>query len=71
MESVTVAQGPQAFAGWDSSVFMSWLRAMSDMMLSKADGAQMAPETLSNYGGLMHALTQAANELQERERNKN
>lgn len=68
MATETVPQGPQAFAGHDSSIFMSWVRALSDMMLTAGDPHLMAEHTLANYGGLMHALTEAAEELQRQER---
>lgn len=68
MATETVPQGPQAFAGWDSSIYMAWVRAMSDMMLCKADPTGMDEHTLANYGGLMHALTEAAEEMQASER---
>ena len=50
MATETVPQGAQAFAGWDSGIYLAWVRAMSD------------------YGGLMHALTEAAEQLAESER---
>lgn len=68
MATETVPQGPQAFAGWDSSTYMAWVRAMSDMMLTGGDASTMAEHTLANYGALMHALTEAAEELQAQER---
>lgn len=34
MATETVPQGPKAFAGWGSSMYPAWIRAMSDMMLS-------------------------------------
>ncbi len=68
MATQTVPQGPQAFACWDSSIYMAWVRSMSDMLLSKADPTVMDENTLANYGGLMHALTEAAEELQASER---
>lgn len=68
MATETVPQGPQAFSVWDSSIYMAWIRAMSDMMLSKCDPSCMDEHTLANYGGLMHALTEAAEELQAKER---
>lgn len=68
MATETVPQGPQAFAGWDSSIYMAWVRAMSDMMLTSGDPNTMAEHTLANYGGLMHALIEAAEELQAQER---
>ena len=68
METETVPQGPKAFAGWDSTMYMAWIRALSDMMLSNADPGTMDKHTLANYGGLMHSLTEAAEEMQERER---
>lgn len=68
MATETLPQGPKAFAGWDSSIFMAWIAAMSDMMMTGGDPAQMADETLKNYGGLMHSLTEAAEEMLERER---
>lgn len=67
MATETLTQAPNAFAGWDHSIYLGWLHAMSDMMLSKGDPSQMAPETLSSYGGLMHQLSQAVEELVERE----
>ena len=36
MATETLPQGPKAFAGWDSSMFLAWIRAMSDM--PPADG---------------------------------
>jgi len=68
MATETVPQGPKAFAGWDSTMYMAWIRALSDMMLSNADPGTMGKHTLANYGGLMHSLTEAAEEMQERER---
>lgn len=68
MASETLPQGLKAFEGWDSSIFMGWLNAMSDMMMTRADGALMAQETLSNYGGLMLQLGAALEELHDRER---
>ena len=67
MATETVTQAPQAFTGWDSTMYMAWVRAMSDMMLCKADPGQMADHTLANYGGLLHALTEAAEEMQASE----
>ena len=66
--ATAVAPRPDAFAGWDSTMYMAWVRALSDMMLSKADPGQMAEHTLANYGGLLHALTEAAEEMQASER---
>lgn len=68
MATETLPHGPQAFAGHDSSVFMTWVRALSDMMLTAGNPHLMAEQTLANYGGLMHALTEAAEELQAKER---
>lgn len=67
MATETVPQAPKAFAGWDSSMYLVWIRAMSDMMLCNADPGTMERHTLSNYGGLMHSLSEAAAEMQERE----
>ena len=68
MATETLPQGPKAFAGWESFMYLAWVRAMSDMMLSKGDPGQMDEHTLSNYGGLMHALTEAAEEMADLER---
>lgn len=68
MANETLPQGPQAFAGWDSSIYLAWVRAMADILMAKADPNQMAEETLATYGGLMHALTEAVEEMQDRER---
>ena len=68
MATETLQQAPKAFAGWDSSIYLHWLNAMSDMMLSKGGPAQMASETLSGYGGLMHQLGLAVEELAAQER---
>lgn len=68
MATGTLPQGPKAFTGWDSSMYLAWARAMSDMLLSNGDPVMMDRHTLSNYGGLMHSLTEAAEEMQERER---
>ena len=68
MATETLPQGPKAFAGWDSSMYLAWIRAMSDMMLTNADPGTMDRHTLSNYGRLMHSLSEAAAEMQERER---
>lgn len=68
MATEIVNDAPKAFAGWDSSIYTGWLKAMSDMMLTKGDPTAMHSETLANYGGLMNALTEALEELQERDR---
>ncbi len=67
MATGTLPQGPKAFTGWDSSMYLVWIRAMSDMLLSNSDPGTMDKHTLSNYGGLMHSLTEAAEEMQARE----
>lgn len=67
MATETLPQAPKAFAGWDSSMYLAWIRAMSDMMLTGGDPNTMAEHTLSNYGCLMHSLTEAAEEMQARE----
>lgn len=70
MATESVTTGLKAFEGYDSSIYMSWLSAMSDMLMADGDASVMAPHTLANYGGLMFAVTEAAKELQERERNE-
>ena len=68
MATETVTQSLKAFDGWDSTIFMGWLNAMSDMMMTGGDGGLMDNETLKNYGGLMLQLGAAVEELHDRER---
>lgn len=64
----TETKALDAFARYDQSVFLGWMEAMSDLLMSGGDTAQMAGTTLPNIGGLMFALTEAAQELAQRER---
>ena len=68
MATESVTTGLKAFEGFDSSIYMSWISAMSDMLLSNGDASVMDEHTLANYGGLMFAVTEAAKEVQDRER---
>ncbi|QDA56026.1 hypothetical protein [Thermomonas aquatica] len=65
-DSVPVA--PQAFAMWDSSIYLSWINAMSDVLMCKGDPGQMAPETISSYAGLMYQLGLAVEQVSAEER---
>src|SRR5690606_37795757 len=68
-EIVATPQNPaiQAFAGYDASVFISWLGSIGDVMLNKGEPPA---ETAADLGGLILALSEAARELQEREMQK-
>lgn len=61
-------QALNAFKGYDKGVYMDWLAAISDVLMTGGDAAAMAKSTLPNLGGVMYALTQAAEEMDERER---
>jgi hypothetical protein len=60
-ESVAI----EAFAGYESSVFLGWIEAVGDVMLNRGEVADSV--TAQNLGGLLLALSRAANELQQRE----
>lgn len=54
----------KAFEGYDSSVFLSWLETVGDIMLNNG---QCPQESMAHLGGMMLALSAAAQELHERE----
>ncbi|RRN80376.1 hypothetical protein EIM50_00550 [Pseudoxanthomonas sp. SGD-10] len=60
-ESVAI----EAFAGYESGVFLSWMEAVGDVMLNGGEASSSA--TAQDLGGLFMALSRAAKELQERE----
>lgn len=60
-ESVAI----EAFAGYESGVFLSWMEAVGDVMLN--GGEVSSPATAQDLGGLFMALSRAAKELQQRE----
>lgn len=59
-------QSIKAFENYDSSVFLSWLEAVGDIMMGGGDPS--SKESVANLGGMIYALSMAAQELQERER---
>lgn|GEM_PF-2520487 len=54
----------KAFEGFDSSVFLSWLEGLGDIM---ANSGNCPRESIANMGGMVMALSRAARELQARE----
>ena len=56
----------RAFDCYDSSVFLSWMKAVSDLMMS-GSVENCARETGASLGGLLYSLSEAAEELAERE----
>ena len=68
MATEIVEQGPSAFTGFDSSVYLAWMKGLSELMMSGGDPNQLTRHTLANVGGLMYALTEAADELSAMER---
>ncbi len=69
-ETVTQAPGNQAldaFDGYDQSVFLQWLEALTDLVHSQGQPGLMDEGTMPIVGGLMYSLVQAAKELGERE----
>lgn len=69
MATETLPQGPQAFAGYDQSIFLEWLEGLTDLIQSRGEPSLMDKRTMPLVGGLMHALVLASTELGERERN--
>jgi len=66
--SPTAEPALEAFTAYDSGVFLDWMEAIGDMMLSGSKPENLGPSTVASIGGLMYALTRAAQELGERER---
>lgn len=67
MATQTVPEGLEAFAGYDQSVFLQWMEALTDLVHSQGKPGLMDEQTMPNVGGLMYALVQAAKELGERQ----
>ena len=57
----------EAFAGYEQGVFLEWMAGLSDLVMCIGQ-AGLAHRTLPAVGGLMFALTLAAEELGRRER---
>ena len=53
---------------WGSSIYLSWLNAMSDVLMCKGDPGQMAPESINSYAGLMYQLGLAFEQVSAEER---
>ena len=68
MATETVPQALDAFDGYDQSVFLQWMEALTDLVHSQGKPGLMDEQTMSIVGGLMYSLVQAAQELGERER---
>ena len=66
-EQITEEFGPKAFACYDSSVYLAWLKAIGDLMMN-ADKDCLPGRATSNLGGLVLALSEAASELAEADR---
>lgn len=60
--------GPVAMGTYDSSVYLGWIRAMGDVLLSHSQQDSMPGEVVARYGGLMAALAESVEELLEKER---
>ena len=59
--------GPKALGHYDSSVYLAWLRAIGDLMMN-ASRDPLPGHATSNLGGLVLALSEAAQELAEQDR---
>lgn len=60
--------GPVAMGTYDSSVYLGWIRAMGDVLMSHSPRDSVPGEVISRYGGLMAALAESVEELLEKER---
>lgn len=61
--------GPAAMGTYDSSVYLGWIRAMGDVLMSHSE-QDVPGEIISRYGGLMAALAESVEELLEKERGR-
>lgn len=69
VETLDDKVGPRAFAVYDSSVYLAWLGAIGGVMMNA--GSDMLPgKDTANLGGLILALAEAAQEVDERDRNR-
>lgn len=69
VETLDDKVGPKAFASYDSSVYLAWLGAIGGVMMNA--GSEMLPgRDTSNLGGLILALTEAAQEVDENDRKR-
>lgn len=60
--------GPAAFTCHDSSVFIGWIQAMGEMAMHTNASRGIEGHVVANYGGLILALAEAAEELADKER---
>lgn len=66
-EMGAMAFGPKAFAQFDSSVYMTWISGIAELMI--LCGKDSLPgKTTSDLGYLIQTLVEGANELNERDR---
>lgn len=69
VESYEDKVGPRAFAVYDSSVYLAWIGAIGGVMMNA--GSDMLPgKDAANLGGLILALTEAAQEVDEKDRKR-
>lgn len=69
VESYEDKVGPKAFASYDSSIYLAWLGAIGGVMMNS--GSEMLPgRDAANLGGLILALTEAAQEVDEQDRKR-
>lgn len=65
IESVpTNPPGPTAMGIQDASVYMGWIQSMGEVLMH-ADGVDS--RVVANYGGLILALAESADELMQKE----
>lgn len=59
---------PKAFTAHDSSIFIGWIQAMGEMAMHTNASTGIEGHVVANYGGLILALAEAAEELADKER---
>ena len=62
--------GPVAMGTYDSSVYLGWIRAMGEVLMSHSPCDSVPGEVISSYGGLMAALAESVEELLAKERTR-